>query len=351
MRQNGKARASRRPQGRRQGPRPGRAGRRRSSGPTATCRCWRSSASASRRRSRCTGQRIAACLHVTTETANLVRTLQAGGAEVVLCACNPLSTQDDVAAAWWPSTASPPSPSRARTTTPTTRTSDASSTPAHASPWTTAPTSSRCCTRSDAELLPGVVGGTEETTTGVIRLRAMAARARWRTRSSRSTTPIPSTSSTTATAPASPRSTASSAPPTSCWRAARSWSPATAGAAGASRMRARGLGANVIVTEIDPVEGAGGGDGRLPRHADERGGPRRATCSCTVTGNKNVLRAEHFERDEGRRHHLQLRPLQRRDRHPGAGQDVASAARRCATSSRSSSCTTAGGSTCSAKAA
>mgnify|MGYP005844420501 CR=1 FL=1 len=45
------------------------------------------------------GQRIAACLHVTTETANLVRTLQAGGAEVRLCASNPLSTQDDVAAA------------------------------------------------------------------------------------------------------------------------------------------------------------------------------------------------------------------------------------------------------------
>jgi adenosylhomocysteinase len=45
------------------------------------------------------GHRIAACLHVTTETANLARTLEAGGADVVLCASNPLSTQDDVAAA------------------------------------------------------------------------------------------------------------------------------------------------------------------------------------------------------------------------------------------------------------
>src|SRR5438105_11299059 len=45
------------------------------------------------------GLRIAACLHVTTETANLARTLQAGGAEVYLCGSNPLSTQDDVAAA------------------------------------------------------------------------------------------------------------------------------------------------------------------------------------------------------------------------------------------------------------
>ncbi|MEW6027698.1 MAG: adenosylhomocysteinase, partial [Planctomycetota bacterium] len=45
------------------------------------------------------GKRIAACLHVTSETANLVRTLKAGGAEVALCASNPLSTQDDIPAA------------------------------------------------------------------------------------------------------------------------------------------------------------------------------------------------------------------------------------------------------------
>src|SRR5687768_18497827 len=45
------------------------------------------------------GVKVGACLHVTSETANLVRTLRAGGAEVALCAPNPLSTQDDVAAA------------------------------------------------------------------------------------------------------------------------------------------------------------------------------------------------------------------------------------------------------------
>src|SRR5438477_4129212 len=45
------------------------------------------------------GYRVSACLHVTTETANLMRTLKAGGADVVLCASNPLSPQDDVAAA------------------------------------------------------------------------------------------------------------------------------------------------------------------------------------------------------------------------------------------------------------
>src|ERR1700754_2913586 len=45
------------------------------------------------------GYRVSACLHVTSETANLMRTLKEGGADVVLCASNPLSTQDDVAAA------------------------------------------------------------------------------------------------------------------------------------------------------------------------------------------------------------------------------------------------------------
>src|ERR1700737_5139849 len=45
------------------------------------------------------GYRVSACLHVTTETANLMRTLKAGGADVVLCASNPLSPQDDVAGA------------------------------------------------------------------------------------------------------------------------------------------------------------------------------------------------------------------------------------------------------------
>jgi S-adenosylhomocysteine hydrolase len=69
------------------------------------------------------GVRVGACLHVTTETANLMRTLQAGGADVVLAASNPLSTQDDVARRSSPSTASPSTPGAARTATPTTGTS------------------------------------------------------------------------------------------------------------------------------------------------------------------------------------------------------------------------------------
>ncbi len=84
---------------RRQGPR----ARRRGQAPDRVggarrCRCSGRSARASPRSSRSRACGVAACLHVTTETANLMRTLQAGGAEVALCASNPLSTQDDVAA-------------------------------------------------------------------------------------------------------------------------------------------------------------------------------------------------------------------------------------------------------------
>ena len=75
------------------------------------------------------GYRVSACLHVTTETANLMRTLKAGGADVVLCASNPLSTQDDVAAALVESPRHRDlSRSRARTTTRTTPTSTRRST-------------------------------------------------------------------------------------------------------------------------------------------------------------------------------------------------------------------------------
>jgi len=66
------------------------------------------------------GIRLSACLHVTTETAALVKTLKAGGAEVVVCASNPLSTQDDVAASSWPMMRSRFLPLRERTTRPTT---------------------------------------------------------------------------------------------------------------------------------------------------------------------------------------------------------------------------------------
>lgn len=120
------------------------------------------------------GLRIAACLHVTSETANLASTLKAGGAELVLCGSNPLSTQDDVAAALV-----------------------ADGIPIHAikgeddatyykhimsaldiKPQLTVDDGADLVTTlhtKRTELLADVIGGTEETTTGVIRLRAMAA--------------------------------------------------------------------------------------------------------------------------------------------------------------------------------
>jgi adenosylhomocysteinase len=120
------------------------------------------------------GLRVSACLHVTSETGNLMLTLQAGGADIVLCASNPLSTQDDVAAALV-----------------------AAGIPVYAIKGEDEHTYYRHIaaaldhrphlTMDDGcdlvatihkerrELIPGVIGGTEETTTGVIRLKAMAA--------------------------------------------------------------------------------------------------------------------------------------------------------------------------------
>ena len=84
------------------------------------------------------GIRLGACLHVTTETAVLMLTLKAGGAQVVLCASNPLSTQDDTGRRWSRSTAFRSSLTRARTTRGTTGTSTPCSRPGPRSRWTTA---------------------------------------------------------------------------------------------------------------------------------------------------------------------------------------------------------------------
>ncbi|MDO8848146.1 MAG: adenosylhomocysteinase [Coriobacteriia bacterium] len=120
------------------------------------------------------GVRIAACLHVTTETANLMRTLKAGGADCVLCASNPLSTQDDVAAALV---------SEYGIRTYAIKGEDTESYYAHIDaaiafkPQITMDDGADVVGRIHAkfpEALEGILGGTEETTTGVIRLAAMA---------------------------------------------------------------------------------------------------------------------------------------------------------------------------------
>jgi len=117
--------------------------------------------------------RIAACLHVTTETANLMLTLAAGGAQVVLCASNPLSTQDDVAAALV----------AAGIDTYAVRGEDTDTFFKHINavldvrPQITMDDGADMVSvvhKERVDQIADIIGGTEETTTGVIRLRAMA---------------------------------------------------------------------------------------------------------------------------------------------------------------------------------
>jgi adenosylhomocysteinase len=120
------------------------------------------------------GVRISACLHVTTETANLAITLRDGGADVVLCGSNPLSTQDDVAASLAKDYKIP---------TYAIKGEDKETYYSHIvsaldhKPQITMDDGADLVTMiltKRPELVPGVLGGTEETTTGVIRLRSMA---------------------------------------------------------------------------------------------------------------------------------------------------------------------------------
>jgi adenosylhomocysteinase len=121
------------------------------------------------------GLRLAACLHVTTETANLVRTLKAGGADVVLCASNPLSTQDDTAAAlvveYGISTYARNGADRDTYYRHLNAAADAR-------PQMTMDDGCDLVTlihQERRDQLSEILAGTEETTTGVIRLKAMAA--------------------------------------------------------------------------------------------------------------------------------------------------------------------------------
>jgi len=120
------------------------------------------------------GKRIAACLHVTTETANLMRTLQSGGADVFLCASNPLSTQDDVAAHLVKNWGIP---------TFAVKGEDNETYYSHINSVLDARPTITMDDGADVvsvihgerkELARNILGGTEETTTGVIRLKAMA---------------------------------------------------------------------------------------------------------------------------------------------------------------------------------
>jgi adenosylhomocysteinase len=119
------------------------------------------------------GVRLSGCLHITTETANLALTLQAGGADVVLCASNPLSTQDDVAACLVAEYGIPAFAIKGEDNETYYR--HISAALDHEPHLTMDDGADLVSTlhKERTELIDNVIGGTEETTTGVIRLRAM----------------------------------------------------------------------------------------------------------------------------------------------------------------------------------
>jgi adenosylhomocysteinase len=120
------------------------------------------------------GVRVSACLHVTTETANLMRTLQAGGADIVLAASNPLSTQDDVAASLVVHDEIPVYAIKGEDNETYYKHLEAA---LDHRPQITMDDGADLVSmlhKTRRELLKDIVGGTEETTTGVIRLKAMA---------------------------------------------------------------------------------------------------------------------------------------------------------------------------------
>src|SRR5262249_36478762 len=121
------------------------------------------------------GYRVSACLHVTTETANLMRTLKAGGADVVLCASNPLSTQDDVAAALVAEFGIPVFAIKAETNAPSSPPLQPAAAPPPQLTMDDGADVISLLHSTRRDQLGDIIAGMEETTTGVIRLKAMEA--------------------------------------------------------------------------------------------------------------------------------------------------------------------------------
>ncbi|MDR7438634.1 MAG: adenosylhomocysteinase [Armatimonadota bacterium] len=239
------------------------------------------------------GHRVAACLHVTSETAVLVRTLVAGGAEVALCASNPLSTQDEVAAALAEEGVRVFAVRGENRETYYRHIQQALELRPHLTLDDGADLVTTLHTRR-TDLLEGVVGGTEETTTGVLRLRAMAREGALRY-------PIVAVNDAKTKQWFDNRyGTGQSAldgilRATNLLLAGRKVVVCGYGACGRGvAARARGLGAHVIVTEVDPLpalEAVMDGFAVMPSLLAARVGE----VFVTVTGNRGVLRREHFE--------------------------------------------------------
>jgi len=239
------------------------------------------------------GVRVAACLHVTTETAALMQALSAGGAKVSLCASNPLSTQDDVAASLVRHDGI-----RAYAIKGENRKTyyshilQALSVAPHVTMDDGADLVSVIHTRKK-EYLKGVIGGTEETTTGVVRLRAMAEKGVLRY-------PIVAVNEARTKHLFDNRYGTGQSTIDGILRATNRLIAGScfvvAGYGWCGRglaMRAKGMGARVLVTEVDPLpalEALMDGFDVVSMAEAARSGD----IFCTLTGNLHVLRREHF---------------------------------------------------------
>ena len=241
------------------------------------------------------GIRIAACLHVTTETANLMVTLRDGGASVVLCASNPLSTQDDVAAALVKHHGIPVYAIKGEDNDVYYQHIKAAM---DHRPHITMDDGCDLVTtlhQQRPEQLAEVIGGTEETTTGVIRLRAMAKDGVLRY-------PVIAINDAATKHLFDNRYGTGQSTMDGILRATNyliaGLTFVVAGYGWCGRgvaMRARGLGANVVVTEVNPVRALEAlMDGyRVMSMADAA---EIGDIFVTVTGDKGVIRREHFEK-------------------------------------------------------
>ncbi|HEY3930151.1 MAG TPA: adenosylhomocysteinase [Candidatus Koribacter sp.] len=240
------------------------------------------------------GFRVAACLHVTAETANLMITLRDGGADAVLCASNPLSTQDDVAASLVRDYGIPVYAIKGEGND--TYYSHIMAALDH-KPHITMDDGADLVTialtkRKDA--LEHVIAGTEETTTGVIRLRAMA-------KDGMLKYPIIAVNDADTKHMFDNRYGTGQSTIDGIVRATNFLLAGSkfvvAGYGWCGRglaSRARGLGAEVIVTEIDPTKALEAVmDGYRVMSMEQAA--QLGDVFCTVTGNKSVLRKEHFE--------------------------------------------------------
>jgi adenosylhomocysteinase len=237
--------------------------------------------------------RLAACLHVTTETAALMETLKAGGAAVALCASNPLSTQDDTAAALVKFDRIPVFAIKGEDHQTYYRHINAV---LDTRPQFTMDDGADLVSTLHSErreMLAGVRGGTEETTTGIIRLRSMAADGVLEY-------PIIAVNDARTKHLFDNRYGTGQSTIDGFIRATNRLIAGTTfvvcGYGWCGRgiaMRARGMGAHVVVTEIDPLpalEAVMDGFSVMPIAAAARIGD----FFCTVTGNINVVRQEHF---------------------------------------------------------